>query len=75
MVQLFNFARDHGYLPKGMPTEAEAVKTMDVVASENEILTPEELATLLTKAKPRVLIPMAIKAFTGIRTEEMLRLR
>jgi integrase len=75
VVQMFNFARDHGYLPKGIPTEVEAVKPLDVVTSENEILTVDQLATLLEHAKPRVLIPMAIKAFTGIRTEEMLRLK
>ena len=75
MVQMFNFARDHGYLPKGLPTEAEAVKSLDVVASQNEILTVEELIALLANASPRVLVPMAIKAFTGIRTEEMLRLK
>ena len=75
MVQMFNFARDHGYLPKGLPTEAEAVKSLDVVASQNQILTVEELTTLLSNAKPRVLVPMVIKAFTGIRTEEMLLLK
>jgi integrase len=75
VVQLFNFSRDHGYLPKGMPTDAEAVKTLDVVSPANEIFTLDEIRTLLDGAPERLLVPMAIKAFAGIRTEEMLSLR
>lgn len=74
VVQLFNHARDHGYLPKGMPTDAEAVKTLDVVPPENEIFTVEEIEKLLRGA-PDYLVPaLAIKAFSGVRTEEMVRM-
>jgi len=75
VVQLFNHARDHGYLPKGMPTEAEAVKTLDVVASTNEIFTVPEIEKVLSTAPSWMVAPMAIKAFCGVRTEEMLHLR
>ncbi len=75
VVQLFNFARDHGYLPKGLPTEAEAVKPLNVVPSANEILTAEEMTKLLQTAPPHLVVPLAIKAFSGVRTEEMIRLR
>lgn len=75
VVQLFNHARDHGYLPKGMPTEAQAVKTLDVVAPTNEIFTIEEIQKVLNTAPARLIAPMAIKAFCGVRTEEMLNLR
>ncbi len=75
VVQLFNMARDNGYLPKGMPTEAEAVKTLDVVSPANEIFTIEEIEKVLHSAPDRLIAPMAIKAFSGVRTEEMLNLR
>ena len=75
IVQLFNHARDQGYLPKGMPTEAEAVKTLDVVPSANEIFTIEEIEKVLSTAPNWMVAPMVIKAFCGVRTEEMLNLR
>jgi integrase len=75
VVQLFNHARDHGYLPKGMPTEAEAVKTLDVTLPENEIFTVEEIQKVLNTAPAHLIAPMAIKAFCGVRTEEMLNLQ
>ena len=75
VVQLFNMARDNGYLPKGMPTEAEVVKTLDVVSPTNEIFTVKEIEKVLQKAPDRLIVPMAIKAFCGLRTEEMLNLK
>lgn len=74
VVQLFNYARDHGYLPKGMPTEVEGVKPLDVVPPENEIFTAEEMTTLLTNAPHHLIAPLAVKAFSGVRTEEMVRM-
>jgi integrase len=74
VVQLFNFARDHGYLPKGLPTEAESVKTLNVIAPENEIFTVDDLTTLLKDAPKHLIAPISLKAFSGIRTEELLRL-
>lgn len=74
VVQLFNYARDQGYLPKGMPTEIEGVKALSVVPSQNEIFTVEEMTKLLNNA-PAWLVPsLAIKAFSGVRTEEILRM-
>jgi len=75
IVQLFNYARDQGYLPKGLPTEAEAVKALAVVPPANKILTAEEMEKVLSTAPEWLVAPMAIKAFCGVRTEEMLRLR
>lgn len=74
VVQLFNYARDLGYLPKGMPTEAEGVKPLDVVPPENEIFTVEEMTKLLNHAPEHLIAPLAIKAFSGVRTEEMVRM-
>jgi len=75
IVQLFNYARDQGYLPKGMPTEAEAVKTLDVVPPTNQIFTVDDIQTVLDNASDQLVVPMAIKAFCGVRTEEMLNLK
>ena len=72
--QLFNFARDHGYLPKGMPTEVEGVKSLNVVPQENEIFTVEEMVKLLEQAPAHLIPALAIKAFSGVRTEEMVRM-
>ena len=74
VVQLFNFAKDHGYLPKGMPTEAEAVKTVEVTPPVNQIFKVEEIEKLLRNAPAHLVVPIAIKAFCGIRTEEMVNL-
>ncbi len=74
VVQLFNFARDHGYLPKGMPTEVEGVKSLTVVSPQNEIFTVEEMTKLLNNAPEHLIAPLVIKAFSGVRTEEMVRM-
>jgi integrase len=75
VAQLFNHAKDHGYLPKGMPTEAEAVKTVEVTPPVNQIFKVEEIQQLLKNAPAHILVAMAIKAFCGIRTEEMVNLQ
>jgi integrase len=74
LVQLFNFARDNAYLPKGLPTDAESLKSLKVTPSENEIFIVEEMILLLQKAPDDLVVPMAIKAFSGVRTEEMVKL-
>ena len=74
VVQLFNYARDQGYLPKGMPTEIEGVKALTVVPSQNEIFTVEEMTKLLTNSPDWLVPSLAIKAFSGVRTEEILRM-
>jgi integrase len=71
VVELFNYAQTHDYLPKGIPTPAQATKTVDEVTRENEIFRPEDMARLLNEAPARLVPSMAIKAFNGVRTEEM----
>lgn len=75
IVQLFKFARDHDYLPRGLPTSVEGVKAFNTVPSSNEILTVEEVQKLLDSAGEHLIPPLAIKAFSGVRTEEMLRMK
>jgi integrase len=74
IVQLFNFAQTNGYLPKGIPTEAEDLATAKVTPRENEVFTVEEMIILLQKAPAHLVPPLAIKAFSGIRTEEMVKI-
>lgn len=74
IVQLFNFARDHGYLPKGLPTEVESLKALKVTPKENAIFTVHEMAALLQNAREHLIPALAIKAFSGVRTEEMVKL-
>ncbi len=74
VVQLFNYARDQGYLPKGMPTEIEGVKALTVVPPQNEIFTVEEMTKLLNNSPDWLVPSLAIKAFSGVRTEEILRM-
>lgn len=70
----FRFARDAGYLPKGLPTAAEATKRLNEAGKDNEVYSVEEMQKMLNGA-PEWLVPaLALKAFSGIRTEEMVRI-
>lgn len=67
----FRFARSEGYLLKDRPTEADDTKKVDPGGKENEVFTPEEMKTILTKLPKRIIATLVIKAFSGVRTEEM----
>lgn len=71
VVHLFNYAQTKGCLPKGMPTEAEGTSLVAEEHSPNEIFSVEEMTRLLDNAPPHLIAPMAIKAFSGVRTEEV----
>ena len=72
VVQLFNFARQEKYLPRDRSTAAEGTKTVGTIRHENEIFTPENMEQLLS-GTPDYMIPgMAMKAFSGVRTEEIV---
>jgi integrase len=83
----FNFAQRKDYLPREMDhaakfltfhrdprptisTEAEAVAT----TARQQVYTPDELRRMLAKATPDVRVTLELKAFSGIRTEELVRL-
>lgn len=53
VVQLFNFARENGYLPMDLRTAADATKKVKEVGGDNEVFTPVELEKMLTQP-PRV---------------------
>jgi len=71
---LLSFARQEGYLPRGVPTEAEFSKRYDGKGGEIGIYTPKALETLLFNIEPRLLPVVAIGAFAGLRTAEIVRL-
>jgi integrase len=71
---LFRFAESRCYIGKGdnpaIATEKIKAKNGDAI----EIYTPDELTRLLAVAPDSIRPAMAIQAFTGIRTAEMMRL-
>jgi integrase len=72
IVELFNYARKRGYLPKDLSTEANgANRVPEDDKRDNEIFSPEQMEDFLSHAPPRLIPGMAIKAFSGLRTEEV----
>ena len=70
---LFHFAQSHGYLPKG-ETEADDLPRVKETPLPIEIYTPAQMATLLHHAEADLRPFLAIGAFAGLRTAEILRL-
>jgi integrase len=74
IITLFNFGRSRGYLPKGQPTEANDVRRAKDRGGKIGVLTPKQLAGLISKAPADIKLYLAIAAFTGMRASEILRL-
>jgi len=74
IVTLFHFARKQGHLPKGRSTEADDVSFAKDTGGKIGILAPSELARILAHAPQRVALFVALGAFTGMRSSEILRL-
>jgi hypothetical protein len=74
VVQLFNFAKENGYLSKDFPTAADATKKVKEVGGENKVFTPEALEKILSNAPEELIPSIVLKAFTGIRTDELIKL-
>ncbi len=74
IVTLFRFARARGYLPKGLPTEAEDVAKAKDRGGLIGILTPKQLAELFEGASGETKLYFAIGAFSGLRSAEIIRL-
>jgi integrase len=71
LVSAFNDAIESGFIERN---PAEKVKTMKVVESDTEILTPAQLTGLLSSADEKILPAFAIGAFAGIRDAEIKKL-
>jgi integrase len=88
IIAYYNFARDKGYLPYGMPHAAErttefrdARKRIESeqdalkLLQPTDIYTPEEARKILAVADEPLLMPtLEIKMLSGVRTEEIVRL-
>jgi integrase len=74
IITLFHFARKHGHLPKGQPTEADDIAKAKDFGAQIGILRPAELALILRQAPERIRLFLALGAFTGMRSSEILRL-
>jgi integrase len=83
----FNFAQQKNFLPKGLEhaaksttefrdpralitTEEEAIAS----AAALDVYAPADMARILAHAQPDIRVTLEIKAFSGVRTEEVLRL-
>jgi len=74
IVTLFNFAKRRGYLPRGIRTDAEDVPRAKERGGKIGILTPKQLTSVISKVPADVQLYLALGAFTGMRTSEILRL-
>ena len=75
IITLFNFARRRGYLPRDRETEARWLEKPKLKSKPIQIFTPHELDELLSVAEGQPKLAIALGAFTGIRSAELLRLR
>jgi integrase len=74
LVTLFEFAKEHGYLPRGLPTAMDLVKKPKADKPRINILTPDELEGLIEGAlaifSPAV-AALLVQTQTGVRSEEL----
>lgn len=74
IVTLFHFARAQGYLPKGVPTEAEDVAKAKDRGGKIGVFTPKEMGEIMLNAKPAHALFFALGGFAGLRRAEIERL-
>ena len=87
VIAFFNFMEQKGYLPKGGADVAKRATPFhdprpvitceeDAAASahDNDIYTPEELSRILEVSEPDERLTIELKAFSGLRSEELARL-
>lgn len=77
ITTLFSFAKRCGYLAQDRATVAENLSRAKEVHGDTEIYSVEEIESLLNRLKevrPEFLPFVAIGAFAGVRTEELLRM-
>ena len=75
VVQLFNFAKSKlKALPHFLPHAAEETTKVREPSKDNEVYTSEEIRQILESAPETVRHLIAIRAFSGIRNEEIWKL-
>ena len=87
IIAFFNFARKKNFLPKNLEHAAAATSEFTAprqkiiteadataVLQRNDIYTPEEMRRILAATSSTLRLTLEIKAFSGVRTEEIVRL-
>jgi integrase len=74
IITLFNFAKARGYLSKALPTEAVQVAKAKDRGGKIGIFRPEQVAGLLNGGDEEARLYLALGAFTGLRSAELIRL-
>jgi integrase len=74
VITLFRWARARGYLPKHSPTEADHVAKAKDRGGEIGVLQTEQLSRLLQNGDEEARLYLALGAFTGLRSAELIRL-
>lgn len=74
IATLFSFARNEGHLPDDQRTAAERVPQKKAKGKQIAAYTPAELAKIMAAVPERLVPAVAIAAFAGIRSAELLRL-
>ncbi|EIQ01452.1 site-specific recombinase XerC [Opitutaceae bacterium TAV1] len=75
IVQLFNFSKTKlKALPHWLPHAAEETIKVKEGVKDTEIYSTEEMTTILRLAPPPLVPLLAIRAFSGIRNEELFKL-
>jgi integrase len=74
IITLFRYARTMGHLPRNEVTEAELVPVAKPKPTPIGIYTPDELEMIMRVTPDRLRPSVAIAAFAGIRSHEILRL-
>lgn len=74
VLQLFRYARGKRYLPRNEPTVVEDVALAGRAEGAIQIYTTQELRLLLSHAPTKLLPFFAIGAFSGLRSQEIMRL-
>lgn len=73
-LQLFRYARGKRYLQRNEPTVVEDVAAANVGEGQIHIYSPAELRLLLAYAPTKLVSFIAIGAFAGLRSQEIMRL-
>ena len=71
---LLRFAVRRKYAPRDLLEEMEGVELPDLAPSKTEVFTPDELREMLDHTRPALTPWLAIAAFAGLRSAEILRL-
>lgn len=75
VVQLFNFAKTKAKaLPHWLPHAADDAMRVKEAVKDTELYTPEEMLTIMRNAPIELVPALAIRAFSGIRNEELFKL-